>query len=63
MSGDLTKAARELLAFYIEAGVDVCLGDAPADHVAGGSPSPSPHPYPARPHRPLRPRPWLRMRP
>jgi uracil-DNA glycosylase len=32
MGDDLTKAARELLAFYIEAGVDVCLGDVPADH-------------------------------
>jgi uracil-DNA glycosylase len=36
MSSDLRKAARELLAFYVEAGVDVCLGDAPADHTASG---------------------------
>jgi uracil-DNA glycosylase len=36
MDGDPTKAARELLAFYVEAGVDVCLDDEPADHAESG---------------------------
>jgi uracil-DNA glycosylase len=36
MGSDPTKAARELLAFYVEAGVDVCLDDEPADHAGRG---------------------------
>jgi DNA polymerase len=34
MTPDETAAARELLAFYLEAGVDVALGDAPIDRFA-----------------------------
>jgi uracil-DNA glycosylase len=34
MNGAFTKAVRELLAFYVEAGVDVCLDDVPTDHGA-----------------------------
>src|SRR6266508_1671049 len=36
MQSDPTRAARELLAFYIEAGVDVAVGEAPIDHFAEG---------------------------
>jgi uracil-DNA glycosylase len=62
MGGDLTKAARELLAFYIEAGVDICLDDEPADHTASGrdqgpdalvQPEPAPLVPAASPTRPL----------
>jgi len=34
MTTDTTKAARELLAFYMEAGVDAVLGEAPVDRFA-----------------------------
>jgi uracil-DNA glycosylase len=34
MSPDRTTAARELLAFYLEAGVDMAVGEHPADHFA-----------------------------
>jgi uracil-DNA glycosylase len=34
MTPEQTAAARELLAFYLEAGVDVALGDAPVDRFA-----------------------------
>jgi uracil-DNA glycosylase family 4 len=36
MQSDPTRAARELLAFYIEAGVDVAVGEAPIDQFAEG---------------------------
>jgi uracil-DNA glycosylase len=61
MGGDLTKAVRELLAFYVEAGVDICLGEEPADHTARGRdqgpdaierPQPTPLPLAAPPTRP-----------
>jgi len=56
MNRDLTKAVRDLLAFYVEAGVDVCLGDLPFDHVAavedGGLPE---RPAPASPAPSLSP--------
>jgi uracil-DNA glycosylase len=61
MGGDLTKAVRELLAFYVEAGVDICLGEEPADHTARGRdqapdaierPQPTPLPSAAPPTRP-----------
>jgi uracil-DNA glycosylase len=32
MTPDRTKAARELLAFYLEAGVDGALGEQPINH-------------------------------
>jgi uracil-DNA glycosylase len=34
MAADRAQAARELLAFYVEAGIDVALGDAPVDRFA-----------------------------
>jgi DNA polymerase len=34
MTPEQTKAARELLAFYLEAGVDTALGEAPVDRFA-----------------------------
>jgi uracil-DNA glycosylase len=34
MTPDRSKAARELLAFYSEAGVDIAVGDTPVDHFA-----------------------------
>jgi DNA polymerase len=36
MTPDRTKAARELLAFYLEAGADALLGEEPVDRFAGG---------------------------
>jgi uracil-DNA glycosylase family 4 len=35
MTPDRARAARELLAFYLEAGVDALLGEAPVDRFAG----------------------------
>ena len=35
MTPDRARAARELLAFYLEAGVDALLGEAPVDRVGG----------------------------
>jgi uracil-DNA glycosylase family 4 len=43
MTPDRTKAARELLAFYLEAGVDALLGETPVDHLAAEAP-PAPGP-------------------
>ncbi|MBV9629229.1 MAG: uracil-DNA glycosylase [Xanthobacteraceae bacterium] len=43
MTPDRTKAARELLAFYLEAGVDTLLGETPVDHLAAETP-PAPGP-------------------
>ena len=43
MTPDRTKAARELLAFYLEAGVDALVGETPVDHlVAETQPTPGP---------------------
>src|SRR5690348_13183722 len=36
MTPDHVRAARELLAFYIEAGVDALVGETPVDRFAGG---------------------------
>ena len=60
MGDDLTKAVRELLAFYVEAGVDACLGDVPADHAANGQgrePDVRERPQPAAPAPSSPPRP------
>jgi DNA polymerase len=46
MTQDL-KAARELLAFYLEAGVDAVLGEAPIDRFADVPPAPIAAPAPA----------------
>ena len=56
MTPDRTKAARELLAFYVEAGADALLGEEPVDRFAGGEEAPArsaaraadPRPTPAR---------------
>jgi DNA polymerase len=43
MTPDRTKAARELLAFYLEAGVDALVGETPVDHLAADMhPAPGP---------------------
>src|SRR5690348_18161086 len=38
MTPDLTKAARELLAFYLEAGADALLAEEPVDRFADREP-------------------------
>jgi uracil-DNA glycosylase family 4 len=43
MTPDRTKAARELLAFYLEAGVDALVAETPVDHLAAETP-PAPGP-------------------
>jgi uracil-DNA glycosylase len=40
MTPDRARATRELLAFYLEAGVDALLGEAPVDRFAGSEPAP-----------------------
>ena len=47
MSPEHAKAARELLAFYLEAGADALLGEEPINRLA--EPEPEPRPSPARP--------------
>ena len=43
MTPDRTKAARELLAFYLEAGVDALVGETSVDHLAAETqPAPGP---------------------
>jgi uracil-DNA glycosylase family 4 len=43
MTPDRTKAARELLAFYLEAGVDALVSETPVDHLAADTqPAPGP---------------------
>jgi DNA polymerase len=44
MTPDRTKAARELLAFYLEAGADALVGEEPVDRFTGGEPAPSARP-------------------
>src|SRR5580658_1037471 len=54
MSPEQAKAARELLAFYLEAGADALLGEEPINRLA----EPEPESRPARPMvRDLRPAP------
>ena len=60
MTPDRARAARELLAFYLEAGVDALLGEAPVDRFAGGearaqAPRAEPAPAPAARRPPPRP--------
>src|SRR5262245_57006940 len=48
MTADRTDAARELLAFYLEAGVDAVLGEEPIDRLAGDRAAvPVPEPAPS----------------
>jgi DNA polymerase len=44
MTPDRTKAASDLLAFYLEAGADALLGEAPVDRFADQEPARSPAP-------------------
>jgi DNA polymerase len=41
MTPDRTKAARELLAFYLEAGADALLGEEPIDRLTSGEAAPN----------------------
>jgi len=53
MTPDTDKAARELLAFYLEAGVDAPVGEVPVDRFADDTPAlPSPEPASAAPPAP-----------
>jgi uracil-DNA glycosylase family 4 len=66
MTPDRTKAARDLLAFYLEAGADSLLGEEPVDRFAGDEAAPSivtaaPEPPAPAPQAPA-PRPSLRPR-
>jgi uracil-DNA glycosylase family 4 len=48
------RAASELLAFYLEAGVDALVGEAPVDRLAAGAadePASAPVPSPTLPHK------------
>jgi uracil-DNA glycosylase len=54
MTPDRERAARELLAFYLEAGVDALVGETPVDRFAGDA---DPTPVPAAPRAPARPSP------
>jgi uracil-DNA glycosylase len=47
MTPDRPKAARDLLAFYLEAGADALLGEEPVDRFADQEPARSPAPPPA----------------
>ncbi|MGE3148681.1 MAG: uracil-DNA glycosylase, partial [Pseudorhodoplanes sp.] len=49
MIPDRTKAAAEMLAFYLEAGVDAPVGEMPIDRLAGEEPRPDRLPTPASP--------------
>ena len=62
MSPDEIKAAREILAFYVEAGVDAVLEEEPVDRLAASdraepAPEPPPAAAPVRPQREARARP------
>src|SRR5690349_13171213 len=52
MNPDHLKAARELLAFYREAGVDAVLGETAVDQFADRTLSEAPAPSPFRPAAP-----------
>ena len=52
MTPDHTKAARELLAFYGEAGVDLAVGETPNDYLSAPAPQSSPGLSPLARERP-----------
>jgi uracil-DNA glycosylase len=54
MTPDRARAARELLAFYLDAGVDALLGEVPVDRFAGNE-APRAEPEPRAPPRPKPP--------
>ncbi|HEY1752092.1 MAG TPA: uracil-DNA glycosylase [Caulobacteraceae bacterium] len=53
------RAVESLLAFWVEAGVDVCYADAPVDRMAAGLEALKPRAAPAPPVQPAAPRPGL----
>jgi uracil-DNA glycosylase family 4 len=57
MTPDRSKAARDLLAFYAEAGVDTALGETPADCFGAAQAAPEPRPAPAATPAPRSPSP------
>src|SRR5581483_5793479 len=62
MNPDRAKAARELLAFYAEAGVDACVGEEPRNWLSAPEPIPAaraPGPADAKPLAPRTPDPRL----
>jgi DNA polymerase len=61
MTPDRTKAARDLLAFYLEAGADALLGEEPVDRFAGEQPAAASPPAP--PAEPPAARPPIAARP
>jgi DNA polymerase len=56
MSPDRSKAARELLAFYAEAGVDTAVAEQANDFLSAPEPLPAPPPAVAAPTRTVDPR-------
>lgn len=48
MTPDRIKAAREILAFYLENGADVAIGEAPVDRFADPAPAPTAAPRPIK---------------
>jgi uracil-DNA glycosylase len=54
MTPDRAKAARELLSFYVETGVEDLVGEAPVDRFADSEAAPALLPSPAAPPRPKR---------
>src|SRR5712691_310219 len=48
MTPDRTKAAHDLLAFYLEAGADACIGETPVDRFAESEEKTSPPPLRGR---------------
>ena len=65
MSPDPIKAARDILAFYAEAGVDTAIGEVPVDRFAepAAPPPPAAAVHPQAPSRPAGPRPSDRLGP
>lgn len=49
MTPDPNKAVRDLLAFYVEAGADACVGETPVDRLAPDNPAVSADSSPAQP--------------
>jgi DNA polymerase len=55
MTPERTRAARELLAFYVDAGVDALVGETPVDRLAGSQAREEAPPAPRAPPPPPRP--------
>jgi DNA polymerase len=60
MIPDRAKAARDLLTFYVEAGVDTAIGETPNDYLAGDPTPPAPAQRPAPTLAPASPAPVRR---